>query len=134
MPTIAAAKLADFVAAIMHGAGCGRDEAATIARRLVDSNLVGHDSHGVLRVPRYLEWIKDGTLRPNMPPTVVFDSDTIAVIGGTDRRLSTNPITIGVPVAGADPVVLDDKTWADLVAAAAAVGIDASRAVAIVGK
>ena len=181
MPTVAAPKLADLVAAIMHGAGCGEGEAATIARRLVDSNLVGHDSHGVLRVPRYLDWIKDGTLRPNTAPTLVFDSDTIAIVdgnrgfgqvtgefatklgiakardeghrddrpcatvghlgrvgdwadmaaeagqvslhflntsgaqrvapyGGSDRRLSTNPITIGVPIADADPVVLDVTT------------------------
>ena len=180
MPIVAAAKLEKLVAAIMQGAGCAAEEGATIARRLVDSNLVGHDSHGVLRVPRYLDWIKDGTLRPNTPPTVVFDSDTIAIVdgnrgfgqvtgefaaklgiakarqkgiamvglrnvghlgrvgdwadmaaeagqvslhflntsgaqrvapfGGTDRRLSTNPVSIGVPLAGADPVVLDVTT------------------------
>ena len=34
----------------------------------------------------------------------------VAPFGGSDRRLSTNPITIGVPVAGADPVVLDVTT------------------------
>jgi uncharacterized oxidoreductase len=82
MPILAAHKLADLVAAVMRGAGCGEGEAATIAQRLVDSNLVGHDSHGVLRVPRYLDWIKDGTLRPNMAPTIVFDSDVIAIIDG----------------------------------------------------
>ena len=69
MPTIAAPKLTALVTAIMHGAGCGEGEAATIAQRLVDSNLVGHDSHGVLRVSLYLDWIKDGTLRPNTAPT-----------------------------------------------------------------
>ena len=46
-----------------------------VARRLVDSNLVGHDSHGVLRVTKYLEWVRDGTLKPNTSPTVVFDND-----------------------------------------------------------
>jgi uncharacterized oxidoreductase len=180
MPTIAAPKLTELVTAIMHGAGCGEGEAATIARRLVDSNLVGHDSHGVLRVARYLDWIKDGTLRPNTAPTLVFDSETIAIVdgnrgfgqvtgefatklgiakastkgiamiglrncghlgrvgdwadmaaaagqvslhflntsgaqrvapyGGSDRRLSTNPITIGVPIADGNPVVLDVTT------------------------
>lgn len=180
MPTVAASKLTGLVTAIMHGAGCGEGEAATIARRLVDSNLVGHDSHGVLRVASYLDWIKDGTLRPNTAPTLVFDSETIAIVdgnrsfgqvtgefaaklgiakastkgiamiglrncghlgrvgdwadmaaaagqvslhflntsgaqrvapyGGSDRRLSTNPITIGVPVADAEPVVLDVTT------------------------
>src|SRR5213076_3062218 len=34
----------------------------------------------------------------------------VAPYGGSDRRLSTNPITIGVPVADGDPVVLDVTT------------------------
>ena len=180
MLTVAAAKLVDLVAAIMRGAGCSPEEAKIVAGRLVDSNLVGHDSHGVLRVAKYLEWIRDGTLKANTPPTVVFDSDTIAIVdgnrgfgqvtgafaarlgiakarvqgiamiglrncghlgrvgdwaemaaaagqvslhflntsgaqrvapyGGSDRRLSTNPISIGVPVADADPVILDVTT------------------------
>ena len=180
MKVINAAKLGNLVTAIMRGGGCNPGEAETVARRLVDSNLVGHDSHGVLRVAKYLEWMRDGTLKPNTPPTVVFESDTIAIIdghrgfgqvigefaaklgiakaaekgiamvgltncghlgrvgdwadmaagagqvslhflntsgaqrvapfGGSDRRLSTNPISIGVPVDGRDPVVIDVTT------------------------
>ena len=180
MKLVNAQKLVDFVTRIMRSAGSHPDEASTIARRLVDSNLVGHDSHGVLRVAKYLEWVRDGTLKPNMSPKIVFESDTIAIIdgqrgfgqvigefaarigiakaaqtgiamvgltncghlgrvgdwadmaadagqvslhflntsgalrvapfGGTDRRLSTNPVSIGVPVAGRDPVVLDVTT------------------------
>jgi len=34
----------------------------------------------------------------------------VAPYGGSDRRLSTNPISIGVPVQGADPVILDVTT------------------------
>ena len=34
----------------------------------------------------------------------------VAPFGGSDRRLSTNPIAIGVPVAGGDPVILDITT------------------------
>ena len=180
MKLVNAQKLVDFVARIMRSAGSHPEEASTIARRLVDSNLVGHDSHGVLRVAKYLEWVRDGTLKPNMSPTIVFENDTIAIIdgqrgfgqvigefaartgiakaaqsgiamvgltncghlgrvgdwadmaadagqvslhflntsgaprvapfGGADRRLSTNPVSIGVPVAGRDPVVLDVTT------------------------
>jgi uncharacterized oxidoreductase len=66
----------------MQAGGSHPDEAQTIARRLVDSNLVGHDSHGVLRVGKYLEWVRDGWLKPNTAPTIVFDSDTIAIIDG----------------------------------------------------
>ena len=75
MKTVAAAKLVALVAAIMEGGGCSAAEARTVAQRLVDSNLVGHDSHGVLRVAKYLEWVRDGTLKPNTAPTIVFESD-----------------------------------------------------------
>ena len=34
----------------------------------------------------------------------------VAPFGGSDRRLSTNPITVGVPIAGSDPVILDVTT------------------------
>ena len=57
-----ASRLIELITAIMHRAGCDADEAATVARRLVDANLVGHDSHGVLRVGKYLEWMRVGWL------------------------------------------------------------------------
>ena len=82
MKTVHAVALTRYVAAIMEGGGSDANEAATIARRLVDSNLVGHDSHGVMRVPKYLEWVGDGWLRPNQAPTVVFDSDALAIVDG----------------------------------------------------
>ena len=180
MKIIPAAKLVEVVAAIMRAGGCGGAEAHTVARRLVDSNLVGHDSHGVIRVGKYLEWVRAGWLVPNGTPTVVFENDAIAIVdgdrgfgqvvgefagelgtrkaartgiamvglrncghlgrvgdwaelaaakgqvslhflntsgaqrvapfGGSDRRLSTNPITIGIPIADSDPVILDVTT------------------------
>ncbi len=180
MRTIAALQLGELVTAIMQGAGCAAQEASTVARRLVDSNLVGHDSHGVIRVGKYLEWMGDGWVKANQTPSVVFETDTIAIVdgnrgfgqvvgefagrlgtakaaksgiamvglrncghlgrvgdwadlaaaagqvslhflntsgaqrvapfGGSDRRLSTNPITVGVPIAGGEPVILDITT------------------------
>ncbi|MDH4182434.1 MAG: Ldh family oxidoreductase, partial [Betaproteobacteria bacterium] len=82
MPNLRAAALVDVVAAIMDAAGCGAAEARTVARRLVDSNLVGHESHGVIRVSRYLEWLRAGNLRANATPRLVFDSDAIAIVDG----------------------------------------------------
>lgn len=180
MKTVPAGKLVDLVDAIMQGAGSSAAEARAIATRLVDSNLVGHDSHGVLRVAKYLEWVHDGTLKPNTAPEIVFDSDTIAIVdghrgfgqvtgefatrmgiakarskgiamvglrncghlgrlgdwaemaaeagcvslhflntsgaqrvapfGGSDRRLSTNPMAIGVPISRGPPAILDITT------------------------
>src|SRR5205085_12259281 len=80
--TVAPGQLVSLVAAIMQAGGCAKGEAATVARRLVDSNLVGHDSHGVIRVGKYLEWVREGWIRPNQSPSVAFESDTIAIIDG----------------------------------------------------
>ena len=74
MKIVSAARLTGLVSAIMQAAGCSVEESRTVARRLVDSNLVGHDSHGVIRVGKYLEWMHAGWLKPNQPPTMVFDS------------------------------------------------------------
>ena len=82
MKTIAANKLTNLVAAIMQGGGCAAGEARTVAQRLVDSNLVGHDSHGVLRVGKYLEWVGMGWLKPNTDPTIVFDSPALVIVDG----------------------------------------------------
>ena len=180
MRTLTTARLTALVEAIMRGAGCNADEAHTVASRLVDANCAGHESHGVIRVAKYLDWVRDGTLVPNAAPTLVVDAPAFAIVdgqrgfgqvigeyatrlgiakakdsgiamiglrncghlgrvgdwaemaaregvvslhflntsgaqrvapfGGSDRRLSTNPISIGVPVDGGDPVIVDLTT------------------------
>ena len=40
-------------------------EAGRIAHYLVESNLVGHDSHGVIRVPIYIDWLRAGKVLAN---------------------------------------------------------------------
>ena len=74
--------LEKIVARIFHAGGCSQTEADCIARHLVDSNLCGHDSHGVIRVARYVGFIKDGTLKPNQQINVEYESDTVAVVEG----------------------------------------------------
>src|SRR5689334_14075919 len=180
MLTLRAPDLVLLVEAIMRGVGCAPAEAQAVATRLVDANCVGHESHGVIRVAKYVSWVRDGTLRPNTAATVVVDTPTLAIVdgnrgfgqvigeyatrlgvakaaecgialiglrncghlgrvgdwaelaaaagqvslhflntsgaqrvapfGGSDRRLSTNPITIGVPVEGGEPVIVDMTT------------------------
>ena len=53
-------RLAQLTAAVFRAAGCETDEAERIASHLVEANLVGHDSHGVLRVPVYVKWLREG--------------------------------------------------------------------------
>ena len=37
---------------------------AQISELLVDVNLVGHDSHDVIRIPQYIKRLKDGNIKP----------------------------------------------------------------------
>src|SRR2546425_11235829 len=57
---IAAADLEAIVRAIFTAAGCADEEASLIARELLGANLAGHDSHGVVRVPLYVDWMREG--------------------------------------------------------------------------
>lgn len=173
-----------LVTRIFECAGSERQEAERVADHIVDAGLAGHDSHGMIRVLSYVSAMKKGQLVPNRHVSVVFETDTIAVLdgqhgfgqvvateatdigiakargsgiamvtlrnaghigrlgayaeraataaqatiyfvnsarpggaqlapfGGTDRRLNSGPICLGMPVAGGDPIVLDISTAA----------------------
>lgn len=172
--------LSGFVHDIFLAAGCSKGESRRIADNLVDANLTGHDSHGVVRTARYLTWLKEGKLLPDQDISVVSDSGSLLILdgnfgygqtvgplavqrgidraselgvsivalrhaghlgrigafaemaaaagqvsvhfvnvagsilvapfGGTDRRMSTAPVAIGVPVPDGQPVILDFAT------------------------
>ena len=174
------APLTDFCAEIFARVGCQAEEAHRVSASLVDSNLTGHDSHGVIRVPRYADWVRTGDLIPNQSIERLVDTPVIGVVdarfgfgqtmapkavdigvekakasglsaislrnsghvgrvgewaeraaaaglisihfvnaagsilvapfGGLERRLSTAPFCVGVPRAGAPPIVLDFAT------------------------
>lgn len=78
MPTYSASALIDFANRLFITAGVPAEEAATVAHSLVDANLCGHDSHGILRAPQYVGFIQDGKYRPGAPLTIL--SETPAVI------------------------------------------------------
>jgi hydroxycarboxylate dehydrogenase B len=56
--------------------------ASAIARRLVSANLVGHDSHGVVRVTDYVQRLKAGKIRANGHVTVITDTEVFAILDG----------------------------------------------------
>ena len=183
MRTIAHQTLRHLTERMFWKAGCHYEEAERVARHLVDANLAGHDSHGVIRVPMYLDWLRAGKVLANQRPAVVFETETLTVVdgrfgfgqtagefamrvgidkvgrqgvavvalrdaghlgrigdwplmateankislhfvstsghgllvaphGGIDRRLSANPIAVGIPVKGARPIILDISTCA----------------------
>lgn len=75
-------RLSALAAALFHAAGCEPAEAEGIARHLVEANLVGHDSHGVIRIPSYIQWLKAGKVHPGRRLQVVFENEAIAVVDG----------------------------------------------------
>lgn len=172
-----------FARTVFAASGSEDGEARFVADHLVDANLVGHDSHGVIRIAKYLDWLSHGMVLANRHAEVVRESACYAVIdgrfgygqvigrealdiaigkvrhsgvcalairnsghlgrigawaeqaaeaglasihfvntsgfgilvapfGGTDRRLSANPIAAGAPRADGPPLVLDISTSA----------------------
>lgn len=75
-------RLQHLTAAIFRPAGCRPPEAERIAAHLVEANLVGHDSHGVIRVPSYVQWLRAGKVVANRTIQVVFENEAIAVVDG----------------------------------------------------
>jgi LDH2 family malate/lactate/ureidoglycolate dehydrogenase len=60
MPNVSAERLTDIANALLQAAGASAEEATTIARYNIGANLVGHDSHGIILIPTYIDRIKAG--------------------------------------------------------------------------
>src|SRR5678816_4091044 len=79
-----AKRLIDFTAAVYAGAGVPQADARLVADTLVQADLWGHQSHGVLRLGWYLDRIRNGVMHPVTQPEFVVDAGAIAVIDGHD--------------------------------------------------
>jgi ureidoglycolate dehydrogenase (NAD+) len=73
---VSADALARFAAEVFGRAGLPEADAAAIADVLVWANLRGVESHGVLRVPRYIEFLSLGWMKPK--PEMRFERETAA--------------------------------------------------------
>src|SRR5207248_3834896 len=74
--------LRELTAAIFHAAGCEPPEAERIADHLVEANLAGHDSHGVIRVASYVQWLRAGKVLAGRTIQVAFENEALAVVDG----------------------------------------------------
>lgn len=82
MPKIQAEKLRVLGRALLVANGVPEAEAATVARHVVNANLAGHDSHGMIMLPNYIERVKVGHIVPGAPFTIVQESPTTTVVDG----------------------------------------------------
>jgi len=82
MPTFTATKLVEIGAVIFVSAGVPEPIARRVAGSLVLSNLLGVDSHGVIRIPQYLDEIEAGGIVPDAEPRVVRDNGALVLMDG----------------------------------------------------
>jgi hydroxycarboxylate dehydrogenase B len=82
MPTVEAASLLQRCAALVQAAGSRAQEAQQVAANLVEANLQGHDSHGVGMLPRYVDAVLEGGLRPNHSVQVLLDHGPLLGLDG----------------------------------------------------
>src|SRR5206468_12117718 len=98
--------------------------------------LAGHDSHGVIRVPRYVAWVESGDIVPNQTVQRVIDTPSFAVLDGRygfGQSVTPQAVAIGVEkakAAGLAAVALKDVgrigrvgEWAEIAAAEGLVSV-----------
>ncbi|HTI51423.1 MAG TPA: Ldh family oxidoreductase [Planctomycetaceae bacterium] len=73
MPRFAAKALESLADRIFRAAGAGAEQARIVARHLVEANLAGHDSHGLMRTIQYVREIEAGQILPTALPQVLSD-------------------------------------------------------------
>lgn len=80
MPVLTAKQLETIGAALFDAAGSPHDESAWVAETLVRANLVGHDSHGIVRFTQYVDQVRTGEIKPGARIVVEHETPTTAVL------------------------------------------------------
>jgi len=81
-PRVSAADLAAFTVRALIAAGLPADNAETVAGLMVDADLRGSDTHGVIRLPLYIRRIRAGGINVKPDIRVVNDRPSAALIDG----------------------------------------------------
>lgn len=75
-----AEELKEIVIRIFLKIGVSKKVASRVVEHLVNADLVGVSSHGVMRIPQYITWIKDGTIKPNAKIKIIKETDLMVSI------------------------------------------------------
>jgi ureidoglycolate dehydrogenase (NAD+) len=95
---VSAEDLGRFVRDVFGRAGMSAEHAGTVADVLVWANLRGVDSHGVMRIPRYVEMIDTGVVNPTPAITTRTETAAAVVIDG-DRVIGPVGMTLAMSAA-----------------------------------
>lgn len=82
MPIVKADRLTLIADALLQGAGTPPEEADTVARHVIGANLAGHDSHGIIQIPTYIDRVDKGHILPGADWKIVQESATTTVVDG----------------------------------------------------
>jgi uncharacterized oxidoreductase len=74
--------LTRFATNLLAAGGLPADEAQLVAASLVGANLRGHDSHGVMRIPFYLDCLTKGEVVASADFTVIRETPSLLVADG----------------------------------------------------
>ena len=74
--------MVDIGTEVICGMGAPKDLANSVSKSLVLSNLVGHDSHGIIRLMEYSGWVESGNLIPNAYPKVEWTKEATSLVDG----------------------------------------------------
>lgn len=83
-PRVSHERLLDFCTAVYAGVGMPEADARLVADTLVQADLWGHQSHGVLRLGWYLDRVRNKVMNPVTKPGFVVDAGAMALIDGHD--------------------------------------------------
>ncbi|MEC9353180.1 MAG: Ldh family oxidoreductase [Planctomycetota bacterium] len=67
---------------LVEAMGSRREDAHIVAHHLVEAQLAGHDSHGIIRLPQYYAHACEGKVDPRAEIEVVRESPTTALLDG----------------------------------------------------
>ena len=82
MPTFTREQVVKTITEILTAVGTPSDSAVIVAELLAEANLTGHDSHGIIRIPQYLEMVEQGRITTDAEVEVVEKRPLTAVVDG----------------------------------------------------
>ncbi len=113
MPTFSPDTLRAAAELILVAAGTPADLAQVVSESLVEANLVGHDSHGVIRLPAYVDLVRLGKVQPAARPRLVATHQATARVdaargwGQPAARLATQTAIDLAGLYGVGAVTID---------------------------
>ena len=82
MPTFTINEIIDHATIVLKAAGTPERKAQLVAGYLAEANCAGHDSHGVIRLPQYLEGVEKEEIIPDADVALIRENPIMAILAG----------------------------------------------------